>query len=48
MDGRSRGEVMVVDAEEKGRTGSKEVRGWQMRKAKNKKREITAVERDRL
>lgn len=30
---------MVVDTEEKGRTGSKEVTGWQMRKAE----EIAAV-----
>lgn len=38
-DGRRRGEVMVVDTEEKGQTGSKEVTGWQMRKARGKKQE---------
>lgn len=38
-DGRRSGEVMVLDTEEKGRTGSKEVTGGQMRKAGLKKQE---------
>lgn len=35
-DGKRSGEVMVLDTEEKGRTGSKEVTGGQMRKAGRK------------
>lgn len=44
MDGRRRGAVIVVDKEEKGRTGSKEVAGRQMRKAGRKKKKTRAGE----